>query len=83
MERCKNLQTQGETEDAVVECETDHVDPNKDRHNAEIIKNINKTLIVLFAVLNTSFYIVYFSVKYCNLRNVLSKNSTRIASMLA
>ena len=58
----KNLKNQNRIQDDAVSFEADDVH-SADINHARVIKNINKALIILFATLNTSFYIVYFSVK--------------------
>ena len=58
----KNLQGRNEIQDVVIDYETDSVD-SQDINKGKTIKKINTALIVLFATLNASFYIVYFFVK--------------------
>ena len=64
----KNIQNRNEIPDTVFSYDTDRVN-SAEKTPANVIKKINKTLIILFATLNTSFYIVYF---YVNLIHDIS-----------
>ena len=64
----KNIQNRNEIPDTVFSYDTDRVN-SAEKNPTNVIKKINKTLIILFATLNTSFYIVYF---YVNLIHDIS-----------
>ena len=58
----KYLKKRNAIQDVFVDYQTDGVD-STDENSDKIIKNINKALIILFATLNVSFYVVYFYLK--------------------
>ena len=64
----KNIQNRNDIPDTVFSYDTDRVNSAEKNPN-NVIKKINKTLIILFATLNTFFHIVYF---YVNLIHDIS-----------